>query len=294
MLLTDFQHLLAGNPSQATLTLGPPREFDVPAPPAAEDRNVSILGVRIANASRPEAIALLEDLIRHRDGRTHSIFIVNAHTLNMAAADAAYRAVLNTADYVFGDGTGVRWAARLQGIRLRGNLVGTDLVPELFRATAGCGYRYFLLGADEPTIGRAARFTREEFAGWTLAGYHHGYMADRPATAQVIRSINAARPDVLLVGMGNPLQERWIRDHQGELRVPVCVGVGGLFDLWAGNVSRAPRWLRSVGHEWLWRLCQQPRDKARRYLLGNPLFLARILRDRWSKQRVSALGSQQM
>jgi len=294
MLPTNMQHLLTADPSQATLTLGPARQLDVPAPPAAEDRDVSILGVRITNASRPQAIALLEDLIRHGHGRTHSVFIVNAHTLNLAAADAGYRAVLNPADYVFGDGTGVRWAARLQAVRLRGNLVGTDLVPELFRATAGRGYRYFLLGGDDPTIGRAARFTREEFTGWTLAGYHHGYLADRPATTQVIRQINAARPDVLLVGMGNPLQERWIHDHQDKLRVPVCVGVGGLFDLWAGNVSRAPGWLRSVGHEWLWRLCQQPGDKARRYLVGNPLFLARILRDRWSKRRACVLGSQQV
>jgi len=70
--------------------------------------------------------------------------------------------------------------------------------------------------------------------------------------------------------MGNPLQERWIQAQLGRLDTSVCLGIGGLFDFWAGNVSRAPAWLRNVGHEWIWRLLQQPGDKARRYLVGNP------------------------
>jgi exopolysaccharide biosynthesis WecB/TagA/CpsF family protein len=104
-------------------------------------------------------------------------------------------------------------------------------------------------------------------------------------TARAIRQINRARPHVLLVGIGNPAQERWIHTHRHELDVPVCMAVGGLFDYWAGNVSRAPQWLRDVGHEWLWRLWQQPRDKAKRYLVGNPLFLVRILRQAWIDRR---------
>ena len=246
---------------------------------AAEDRHVSILGVRIADVTRPRAIELIDNLIRHYDGVARSVFFVNAHTLNLAAGTPRYRSVLNSADLVFGDGTGVRWAARLQGIRLRDNVNGTDLLPELFRATAGCRYRCFLLGADDATIRRASK-AAETFDGWTQAGFHHGYFSDGDATAQVIRRVNESRPDVLLVGMGNPRQEVWIHEHRHRLDVPVCIGVGGLFDFWSGNVSRAPDRLRRVGHEWLWRLWQQP-EKARRYLLGNPLFLARVFRE-WS------------
>lgn len=241
-------------------------------------------------------IALLEEVVRRRDSRTAGVFLVNAHTLNLAAADPTYRDVLNAADFVFADGTGVRWAARLQGVRVLDNLVGTDLVPALFRATAGRGYSYFLLGADEQTIAVAADYARREFPGWMQAGCHHGYLTDNtPARSDqtnlnsrrltaageaAIEKINAARPDVLLVGMGNPVQEQWIHDHLPRLSVPVCMGIGGLFDYWAGNVSRAPPWLRRFGHEWLWRLYQQPALKARRYLIGNPLFLARVLRER--------------
>ena len=237
---------------------------------------VSILGVRFSNFSRTEAIELIEQFIRDRQV-THSIFLANAHTLNMAAEDLSYRAVLNSASRVFADGTGARWAARLRGVRLRDNLVGTDLIPKLFQATAGRGYRYFLLGADADTIKRAARECASRYPGWELAGFHHGYFGVE-GTAEVIDQINAVRPDLLLVAMGNPRQECWIHAHQAQLRVPVCVGVGGLFDHWAGNLKRAPAWVRANGFEWFQILIQQP-HKWRRYILGNPKFLVRIVRE---------------
>ena len=182
-----------------------------------------------------------------RDGRARTVYFVNAHTLNLAAADAAYRDVLNAADCVFGDGTGVRWAARLQGVRLQDNVNGTDLVPQLFRAAAGRGYRCFLLGADERTTPPGRRLRREALPGWTVAGHHHGYLADANSDREVLRRIAAARPDVLLVGMGNPLQEQWIHEHRDELEVPLVAGVGGLLNFWAGNVRRAPRLAAAAG-----------------------------------------------
>jgi N-acetylglucosaminyldiphosphoundecaprenol N-acetyl-beta-D-mannosaminyltransferase len=217
-------------------------------------------------------------------GRTGRVFFANAHTLNLAASDRTYRQVLRAADCVFGDGTGVRWAGYLQGVRVQDNLVGTDLVPALFRETAGRDYRYFLLGSDQETVRRAARYAAETFPGWTQAGFHHGYLTTADLTAAAIRQINQSQPHVLLVGLGNPLQERWIHTHRHVLKVPVCMGVGGLFDYWAGNVARAPKWLRGLGHEWIWRLWEQPADKAKRYLVGNPLFLMRILREAWLRR----------
>jgi len=244
----------------------------------------TVLGVHLCNVSRRRAIALLHAAIRHRAGRAVSIFMANAHTLNLAVADPSYREVLNAADYVFADGTGIRWAARLQGVRMLANMVGTDLIPEMFHRTADGSYSYFLLGADAQTIPLAAEYARRAFPGWKQVGSLAGYIADETTNSATIDAIHRARPDLLLVGMGNPLQEQWIHRNLPRLSVPVCVGVGGLFDYWAGNVSRAPQWLRRAGHEWLWRLCQQPRLKAHRYLIGNPLFLARVLRERWSKR----------
>jgi N-acetylglucosaminyldiphosphoundecaprenol N-acetyl-beta-D-mannosaminyltransferase len=237
----------------------------------------SVLGVRIHNVTRQRAIELLEEPISRRNGRAVSVFIVNAHTLNLAAADPSYCQTLNAADLVFADGTGIRWAARLRGVHVVENMVGTDFVPALLRETANRGHSYFMLGANAQTIAAAADYARRTFPGWRQAGRHHGYLANEAINSTAIDQINAARPDLLLVGMGNPIQEQWIDRNLARLNVPVCVGVGGLFDYWAGSVSRAPEWLRQIGHEWLWRIYQQPRLKAPRYLIGNPLFMARAL-----------------
>ncbi len=236
---------------------------------------LSVFGVTIDNLAEPQAVDLIEDIINER-GRSRAIYFVNAHTLNTAARDQRYRELLNRASYVFGDGTGVRWAARCQGVGMRANLNGTDLVPRLFRDTAGCGYRYFLLGATPETIDRAAECARRRFPGWELAGAHHGFVfGDEAKSLAAIDLINRGRPHLLLVGMGNPRQEQWIDRFLPQIRVPLTMGTGGLFDHWAGNLKPAPYWVRQMGCEWMQLLLQQP-HKCRRYLLGNPLFLARI------------------
>jgi N-acetylglucosaminyldiphosphoundecaprenol N-acetyl-beta-D-mannosaminyltransferase len=214
------------------------------------------------------------------------VYFVNAHTLNLAAHNPAYCQLLNRGHCVFGDGTGVRWAARARGVSMKANLNGTDLVPRLFRHAAGQGYRYFLLGATADTIERAAASATDRFPGWTLVGRHHGYI-DMHQAPGVINSINHARPHVLLVGMGNPLQEQWIDRHLDKLQVPLCLGTGGLFDHWAGNLRRAPRWVRRLGYEWLQLLLQQP-HKWRRYLLGNPAFVWRMVSQRAEDLRLMA------
>jgi N-acetylglucosaminyldiphosphoundecaprenol N-acetyl-beta-D-mannosaminyltransferase len=166
---------------------------------------------------------------------------------------------------------------------MKDNLVGTDLVPDIFTATAGRGYRYFLLGANRDSIECAARHCESSYPGWELAGYSHGYL-DEEATSQVIERINAARPHLLLVGMGNPKQEQWIHRYRDQLRVPAAIGVGGLFDHWAGNLNRAPLWVRKLGYEWLQLLLQQP-HKWRRYIVGNPKFLFRMTRYATNEKR---------
>jgi N-acetylglucosaminyldiphosphoundecaprenol N-acetyl-beta-D-mannosaminyltransferase len=237
---------------------------------------VDLLGVRVANATKAQAVALMERWVRGGDGRTHLVFIANAHTLNLAWENTGYRRVLDAADVVFADGTGARLAARWRGVRLQDNLVGTDLVPAFFRATAERGLRYFLLGGRPGTPERASAHLRRDFPGIEVAGEHHGYVG-RDDAERVIALVNRARPDVLLVGMGNPAQELFLDRHRAALEVPVAVGVGGLFDHWAGHLHRAPRWVRRLGAEWVQLLLQQP-HKWRRYLLGNPRFVYRALR----------------
>ncbi|HKA28914.1 MAG TPA: WecB/TagA/CpsF family glycosyltransferase [Candidatus Binatia bacterium] len=237
---------------------------------------MTVLDVPITNLTQKAAVALIRRWVAARDECSRSVFIANAHTLNLASEHPWYRDILRRADVVFGDGTGVRLAARLRGVRMCANLVGTDLVPRLMAESLSDGVRYYLLGAGADTVGRAVRSLEERIPGIAIAGFHHGFV-DGAASREVVERINAARPGVLLVAMGNPLQEEWITRHLPDLRVPVSIGVGGLFDHWAGNLVRAPHWIRRAGFEWLQILLQQPRKKWRRYMLGNPKFIARAL-----------------
>ena len=250
-------------------------ELVAPASGPAAARIVEILGVRIANLHTIEAVAHMQKLIWAEGMYARAVYIVNAHTLNIACDDPTYREVLNDADTVFGDGTGVRWAARWQGKKMIDNLVGTDLLPFFFVNTMERRYRYYLVGAQPEVVARAAGFLTAQFPGLNVVGHQHGHY-DRATHDDVIAKINEAKPDVLMVGMGNPIQERWIHDNRKQLTgVKLAVGVGGLFDHWGGVLTRAPRWVRRNGFEWAQLMVQQP-HKWRRYLVGNPKFLARV------------------
>ncbi|MBX3532203.1 MAG: WecB/TagA/CpsF family glycosyltransferase [Rhizobiaceae bacterium] len=234
-------------------------------------RQVTILGVRFTDLLFDEAV---EKLARAAAGRTpRSVFIANASTLNHAARDPAYRRTLNAADLTLGDGTGVRWAARLRRRPLQANLNGTDLVPALIARTPGI--RVFLLGGTQATAGAAATKFAGLFPHAHLAGWHHGYF-DHARPAEIFAEINRSRPHLVLVGFGNPLQERFIAEHRAAIDAPLVIGVGGLFGFWAGSRRRASSTLRRAGMEWLHILLTE-KGKARRYILGNPAFLLRMV-----------------
>ena len=183
---------------------------------------------------------------------------------------------------MFGVGSGVRWAALARGQRLQAILNGTDLIPEVMRTNPGV--RVYLLGGHQDLIVAAARRFPELFPGATLVGWHNGYF-DMRSSAAVITEINEAKPELLLVGFGNPLQEQWVVENRDALDVPLSAAVGGLFAYWAGTLQRAPSLYRKTGFEWLHIMLKQPR-KFRRYMLGNPIFLLRMVR--WIRSDLAA------
>lgn len=235
------------------------------------ERHVRILGVDVTDMSFDAAIARLSRALDTNERL--SLAFVNTHTLNLTARDAAFRETLNRAGLVFGDGTGVRWAAKTRGVSLRANLNGTDLIPALLERRPGT--KVYLLGNTPERNPLAAAGFRARFPGAVLVGAHHGYLHEQ-SSLRVVNEINASGAELLLVGMGNPLQERWIAAHRTRLNVGVAAAVGGLTEYWAGALDRAPTWMRKAGIEWVHILRRQPK-KAGRYLLGNPAFVARFL-----------------
>ncbi|MES1952041.1 WecB/TagA/CpsF family glycosyl transferase [Salinisphaera sp. S4-8] len=202
-----------------------------------------------------------------------NFLILNAHCVNVAVRNRAYRQRLAESDLLLPDGSGMRIAARMAGKQFGDNLNGTDLFPALCERAAKQGLAIYLLGGSPGTAERAAAEMQRRYPGLIVAGTQHGYFSEAEQD-QVIARINRARPALLFVGFGVPLQEEWIASHRDALDVPVKLGVGGLFDYYAGNVVRAPQLVRKVGCEWAWRLAQEPRRLAKRYLWGNFAFLA--------------------
>ncbi|MDX1718303.1 MAG: WecB/TagA/CpsF family glycosyltransferase, partial [Anderseniella sp.] len=253
------------------------------SPVTSPDR-FNLFGVSIDNLTMQEAIA---DICRRSlSTGQHRYAFVNADCLNHANRNAAYARVLSRQTRVFADGSGVSLAARLNGVRVRGNVNGTDLFPLLCREAATLGLRIFLLGGGAGIADQAASNMRQAYRDLNICGTHDGYFKSAE-TAEVIGKINECNPDIILIGLGAPRQEMWIEKHRDQLNARVLIGVGGLFDYYSGRIRRAPMWMRKIGCEWIWRLAQEPRRLFVRYVLGNPVFVCRALLDRLAAARIS-------
>ncbi|CAA9442484.1 MAG: N-acetylmannosaminyltransferase [uncultured Rubrobacteraceae bacterium] len=241
---------------------------------------VEVLGVGVDPATVDGLHAEIRRLVRRRGG---VVLNANAHCLNLCYRDPALRRFFGAADLVFCDGAGVKLAARMLGGRLPERITYADWLPRLADFAEEEGLSLFFLGARPGVAERAAKRLRATRPALKVVGVRHGYFdrdADGAENGVVVAEINAARPDVLLLGLGMPLQERWLMENRRRLDVGVALTGGAVFDYASGGLRRGPRLLTDNGLEWLARLLVEPRRLWRRYLLGNPLFLLRVLRQR--------------
>jgi N-acetylglucosaminyldiphosphoundecaprenol N-acetyl-beta-D-mannosaminyltransferase len=202
---------------------------------------------------------------------------VNAHIFNLAWGDAEFRADLQRASLLWPDGVSGRMAMRWAGVAMPDRLTGANFFDQFNERLAAAKLRQFLLGGTEATVARAAERIASRHGPDLVAGFRNGYFPPSEDDA-VIEQINRSGADVLTVGMSSPRQERWIVQYAGRLRPRLLWTVGALFDFWAGTERLAPAWMQRAGLEWLFRLTQDFSGKWRRYLLGNPMFLWRLLR----------------
>ena len=225
-----------------------------------------VFGVHIDCDTNAAAVAAVRSL------RGDAFAFVNAHCLNIAFRDEEYRRILATRfAKVWPDGVGVRMAGRRLGFAVPENVNGTDLFPLL---AASGGLSFWFLGAAPGVAEEALRKCREKFPASRFLGATDGYRTDWTGE---LRRISSARPDVLLVALGVPMQEKWIDAHMDELGgIGSVLAVGGLLDFLSGRIPRAPKWVRRASLEWAWRLAMEPRRMFRRYVIGNWLFLHRV------------------
>lgn len=236
---------------------------------------VELLGSLIDIVNMDMALDMANSFIRKKQ-KAH-IITLNAEIVYMARNDMHLREIINGADLVTPDGIGIVWAARKKGYNVKERVTGIDMIYGLCNLAVAEGYSIYLLGASPGVAEQAAAELQSLYPSLKIAGTRDGYFTDIEIR-QVITGIKEASPDILLVALGAPYQEYWISQYKEELGVPLCIGVGGSFDVIAGVKKRAPEIMIKLNLEWLYRLLSEPSRIKRQIAL--PRFVLAVLKER--------------
>ena len=239
---------------------------------------VGILGVNVSAITMDDAVAAIEAWIRER--APHYICITGVHGLMESRRDPALQAIHNRAGLVTPDGMPLVWMSHLLGRKRVRRVYGPDLMRQMMAVSAQTGLRNYFYGGGPGTAEHLRQVLTLAHPGLQVVGTMSPPF--RPLTdaedAAIIREIDAARPDIVWVGLSTPKQERWMAAHAGRLQAPVLVGVGAAFDFLSGEKPQAPVWMQRGGLEWLYRALSEPRRLGWRYARNNPAFILHALR----------------
>ena len=228
---------------------------------------VDILGVKVDSLTMAEAVKAVEGYVAAK--KNVLIATANAEMIMRATHDAELKNILNNAALVVPDGAGTVWAAHHLGHAMPERVAGYDLAQELMKKK----HRFFFFGSAPGIAEKAKEKAQKLYPGIEIVGTRNGFFTASDEV-QIIKEIKAAKPDILLVALGVPKQEKWLAKHLKELQVPVAIGVGGTLDVMAGAVKRAPLWMQKAKLEWLFRGLLQPKRAGR--LLALPKFVLRV------------------
>lgn len=205
-----------------------------------------------------------------------SLFFVNAHCFNLAQANESYRQAIRAADIVLNDGIGIKIGSWFTSVKIRENLNGTDFIPKLLQQASQDQKSVFFMGGKEGVAEKATQNLKKNIPDLCVRGCSDGYFSN---DQEVIDRINQSKADILVVGMGVPRQELWISQHKSQLKyVKLAIAGGAILDFLSGQIPRAPKWMRILSLEWLFRLYIEPQRLWRRYLVGNVIFFYHIFR----------------
>jgi len=240
---------------------------------------LKILGIKITPAEPQELHAEITRLIAQ--GGPGFVLSGNIHGINLARQLRWLADFYNQADLVRVDGAGVVLGARLLGHSIPKRLTWADWGWMLADYVAEKGHSLYLLGGPEGAASESADRLKQHAPGLKILGTQHGYFAkDGPENDEIINEINNCRPDILLVGMGMPLQESWLLKNYRQMDAKIFITAGAAFEFLSGSVKRCPKWMGDLGLEWLYRLSLEPKRMAKRYLWGNTVFFFHVLKER--------------
>ncbi len=236
---------------------------------------VNLFDIPVKAMTMEQTLDLIDGVIKSRESL--QIGVINAaKVVNMDKDPELHEAVLSS-DIILADGAAVVWASKLLGSPLPERVAGIDLMFGMFERGNERGYRVFCLGATEEISRTVEENLASDYPELILAGRHHGYYTEDEAQA-VADQVKASKADILLVAMTSPKKERFLAKWMEYMEVPVCHGVGGSFDVYAGKVERAPDRWQKLGLEWLYRVKQEPGRLWKRYLFTNLGFIWMLLK----------------
>lgn len=247
-------------------------------------KTLEAFDLKINPLKRTEFFAIVSAGIKNRQQLVQNG--INAAGVNDLYRNEEYKKALRNSDLINIDGMSVVWALRFMGYHVPERVACPDLALDIISLARKEHYSIFLLGASERNIILCETNLMAMYPGLIIAGIQNGYFAEEDEK-QIVTKINELNPDILLLGMPSPKKELFVDKYRNELNVRYFLGVGGFFDIIAGNKRRAPEWIQKLGLEWLYRLSQEPGKLWKRYLIGNIKFILLVIRQKFKRGTIS-------
>jgi N-acetylglucosaminyldiphosphoundecaprenol N-acetyl-beta-D-mannosaminyltransferase len=239
-------------------------------------QTINILNVPVMPLSMQETLAYLTSRLDLEEKTC--VVTANAEIIMMGQTNPGYMKILQKATLVLPDGAGTVWAGRTLGYNVPERVAGFDLFLELIKISAQKKYKIFFFGSSPGIADIAKQKCEEMVPGIEIVGTRNGYFTEEEADA-IVEEINTSGANILFAALGAPKQELWLDKYFGKINTILCMGIGGSFDVLAGKMARAPKWMQEVSLEWLFRLYKQPSRFVR--MLALPHFVIKVLQKKY-------------
>lgn len=237
------------------------------------------LNCYVDNLDMEQTMVKIEEAIKSKEQLHH--VVVNAGKIVAMQKDLRLRQSVNNSDLINADGQAVVWASRFLGKPLKERVAGIDLMIKLIERAYKNGHRVFFFGAKEEVVKEVVDKYSSQYNQELIAGYRNGYFNEEDEV-EIAQQISESGASILFVGISSPKKENFLFENREALKnVNFIMGVGGSFDVIAGKVKRAPKWMQKAGLEWFYRLIQEPKRMWKRYLIGNSKFVLLVLKERF-------------
>ena len=244
-------------------------------------QRIYICNIPVDVLTMKQTVEIIDDAISKKlsilHGALNAAKLVNAHKNNVLKTS------LLNCDIINADGKAIVWASKFLNRPLPERVAGIDLMDTLVKLAAAKKYKIFFFGAKEKVVQKVVEKYSNDYGIDIIAGYHNGYY-DKKDEGEIAKEIANSHSDILFVAITSPVKEIFLNKYKKIIKVPFIMGVGGSFDVVAGIVKRAPKWMQDAGFEWLFRVIQEPRRMWKRYLITNSMFIYLILKEKFFKK----------